>query len=145
MPKFSISTKLAVPADAVWQIVSQFDGLPDWHPAVESSEVEPAPGGGTLRRIKLAGGTIVVERLTQLDESGRVFGYEVLEGPPPFKNHRARFRVKDADEGCEVEWTAEFEGIGPVAALGGGGTDLMGAMRAMFESGLDALKKMFGG
>ena len=46
MPKFSISTKLAVPADAVWQIVSQFDGLPDWHPAVDSSEGEAAPGGG---------------------------------------------------------------------------------------------------
>lgn len=146
MPRFSITTKLAIPADAVWQIVSQFDGLPDWNPAVESSEVEPAAGGGTMRRIRLAGGAAVVERLTQLDESGRIFGYEVLEGPPPFKNHRARMRVKEVPGGgCEVEWTAEFEGIGPVGPIPGMGDDMMSGFRSMFENGMEAFKKLFGG
>ncbi|MGB8273722.1 MAG: SRPBCC family protein [Alphaproteobacteria bacterium] len=160
MAKFSVTTKLAVPADQVWQIVTQFDGLPDWHPGVEKSEVETEQGGrGTVRRVRLAGGTVVVERLTKLDETGRVFGYEVTEGPPPFKNHRATLRVKDADGGCEVEWSAEFDGIGPLTSMPGMGAmgsmpgmgamggqpDMVGAMRAMFESGMETLRKMFGG
>ena len=53
MSKLSVTTQLGVSADQVWELIGNFNALPDWHPAVERSELEE---GGTVRRVTLAGG-----------------------------------------------------------------------------------------
>ena len=40
MTKVSMSTDLNVSADKVWKLIGGFNVLPDWHPAVEKSELE---------------------------------------------------------------------------------------------------------
>ncbi|MFQ5785681.1 MAG: SRPBCC family protein [Alphaproteobacteria bacterium] len=141
MPKVSMSTKLSVPADTVWQTVGGFNALPDWHPAVEKSEIEGEGGSiGTLRRLSLFGGGEIVERLENLDKDARRYSYSILQGPLPVANYQATIRVvEDADGGgCTVEWSSEFD------AEGGPEADAVAAIEGIYKAGLDNLKRMFG-
>ena len=41
MIKAYSSTIIDIPVDAVWDQVSNFNGLPNWHPAATDSQIEP--------------------------------------------------------------------------------------------------------
>lgn len=137
MSNVSTSTHLPVPAAQVWQVIGGFNTLPDWHPAIEKSELE---GGGTLRRLTVPGAGTIVERLEKSDEDARTYSYSIVEGPLPVSDYAATIRVvEDADgKGCTVEWTSEFDPTGSEV-------DALGAIRGVYEAGLNNLEKMFGG
>ncbi len=40
MAKVYTSSVIDAPADQVWQAVRDFNGLPDWHPAISESRIE---------------------------------------------------------------------------------------------------------
>jgi len=40
MAKINMKTNLNVAADEVWKLIGGFNTLPDWHPAIEKSELE---------------------------------------------------------------------------------------------------------
>ena len=77
MAKVASSTELPVPAQSVWTVIGGFNALPDWHPAVEKSELEEE-GGTKLRTLSLAGGGTIVERLEAKDEKERTYSYSCL-------------------------------------------------------------------
>lgn len=140
MTKVNLSTKLAVPAKQVWDLIGNFNALPDWHPAVERSEIEEEEGGkGTIRRLHLLGGGTIVERLEQLDESQHLYKYEILEGPLPVANYHATLSVRETGDGCEVEWSTEFEPKGAAEETAAA------TIQGIFDAGLENLRKMFGG
>jgi hypothetical protein len=62
MAEVSVSTRISAPADEVWHLVGGWNALPDWHPAVEKSEVEQ---GGHLRHVRLA----VAQRSRKFEEA----------------------------------------------------------------------------
>src|SRR5690606_22153429 len=67
-----VSTVLPIAADRVWEVVRDFNGLPEWHPAIERSEIEgggAADSVGSVRRLQLSGGGVVRERLVALDDA----------------------------------------------------------------------------
>lgn len=139
MTKVSLSTKLSVPAKQVWDLIGNFNALPDWHPAVERSEIEEEEGGtGVIRRLYLRGGGVVVERLEQLDDAEHLYRYEILDSPLPVANYHATLRVRDAGEGSEVEWVTEFE------PKGASEETAAATIQGIFDAGLENLKKMFG-
>ena len=45
MPKAYSSGVVPASADSVWEVVRPFDGLPAWHPAIESSEITSGSAG----------------------------------------------------------------------------------------------------
>lgn len=49
---------MALSAAQIWHRIGGFNALPDWHPAVEESELEE---GGTVRRPSLAGGGATIK------------------------------------------------------------------------------------
>jgi hypothetical protein len=57
MAKVSMSTELPVTIDQVWRLIGGFNALPDWHPAVQKSELQE---GGRVRRMQLASGAASV-------------------------------------------------------------------------------------
>lgn len=87
--------QLSQSADTVWKVIGSFGGLGDWHPAIEKLELEE---NGKLRRLYLAGGGLIVERLEAHDDKARSYSYT---------NHR---RKPAASEGLplyaagQVEW-----------------------------------------
>ena len=60
MAKVSMSADVNVSADRLWSLIGGFNSLPDWHPAVEKSELE---NEGETRTLSLAGGGTIVEKL----------------------------------------------------------------------------------
>ena len=104
---------------------------------MEKSELE---GGGTLRRLHLAGGGELVERLERRDDGARVISYSIVQGPLPVADYHATLTVREADEGkaCTVEWTSEFEPAGVPA------DEAIRIIEDIYRAGLENLKRMFG-
>ncbi|MFJ9038834.1 SRPBCC family protein [Streptomyces sp. NPDC102406] len=137
-----VSAVVPAGAASVWQVVRPFDGLPQWHPAIESSVLEEGEAAtvGALRRLRFAGGdTTVLERLTALDDTARAFTYELVEHPFPVRRSVSTLRVLPLTDTGEafVEWSAESqEDAGDSAAAQKLVADLYG-------SGLSALQRYF--
>lgn len=140
MAKVNSSTDLPVPAQTVWSMIGNFNGLPDWHPAVEKSETSKE-GGSKVRTLHLVGGGTIVEKLEAADDKARTYSYSILSGPLPVANYTASLKVseKEGGSGCTVEWSSEFD------AAGASENDAVAAIRGVYEAGFENLKKMFGG
>ena len=135
MAKINMKTDLNVAPDEVWKLIGGFNALPDWHPAVEKSELEEE---GSMRRLSLAGGGTIVEKLVSVDDKERVYSYSIIDSPLPVTNYEATIRVKDDGEGnTSVEWSSEFE------AEGAPENEAMDVIAGIYQAGLDNLKKMF--
>ena len=136
MAKIDMKTGLNVAPDEVWKLIGGFNALPDWHPAIEKSELEEE---GSMRRLSLAGGGTIVEKLVKLDDKERIYSYSIIDSPLPVTNYEATIRVKDDGEGnTTVEWSSEFE------AEGAAGNEAMDVIAGIYQAGFDNLKKMFG-
>jgi len=136
MPKVSMTTDLQASADDVWRLIGSFNALPDWHPAVETSELKEE---GQERVLSLAGGGKIVERLEKKSEHEREYSYSIKDSPLPVKNYSATLKVRDDDSGgCSVEWSSDFEAVG-------GDNDAMKVIENIYQTGFDNLRKMFGG
>jgi hypothetical protein len=138
MAKVKMSIDLGVSADQVWDLIGGFNALPDWHPAVEKSEIE-GEGKGSVRTLHLAGGGTIRERLEQIDDEGKVYSYSILSSPLPVMNYNATLRLREGESGCTVEWESDFQ---PSGAPEG---DAVEVIRGVYQAGFDNLKKMFGG
>jgi hypothetical protein len=125
-----------VPAEKVWELIGGFNALADWHPAVENSELEE---GGHVRRLSLVGGGTIVERLERLDDDSFRYRYSIIDSPLPVADYVAELRVQkdDSGEGCEVQWSSEFN------ASGASVTDAEKAIKDIYNAGFENLKKIF--
>lgn len=136
-----------VPAsvDDVWALVRDFDGLPAWHPAIEASEIEEGANlvVGAVRKLSLAGGNVVRERLVTLDDTDRSYTYDFTDpGPFPVRSYRSTIRVAPVTDTSEafVEWSAWFDSDG---------SDEEGLVRqysdGVYATGIASLRSRFGG
>jgi hypothetical protein len=102
-------------ADRAWNLIRNFDGLPQWHPAIEGSEIEAglrADQVGCVRRFRLrSGGGLLRERLLALSDRERILTYSILESPMPVANYIATMRISPLTMESEAfaEWWAEFD------------------------------------
>ncbi|MEQ8666443.1 MAG: SRPBCC family protein [Rhodospirillales bacterium] len=136
MPKVSMTTDLQASADDVWKLIGGFNALPDWHPAVEKSELKEE---GQERILSLAGGGKIVERLEKINEHEREYSYSIKDSPLPVTNYTARLKVKDDGKGgSSVEWSSDFEAVGT-------DNEAMKVVENIYQTGFDNLRKMFGG
>jgi hypothetical protein len=138
MTKVSVTTRVPIAPEKVWDIIGQFNSLPEWHPGFEKSELEE---GGKVRRLTLVGGGTIVERLERIDDNEQIYRYSILESPLPFTNYVGEIHVKPDEDGsgCAVEWSSEFD---PKDATAKDVTDLV---QGFYQAGFDNLKKLFGG
>jgi len=143
MLEIKLSVGLASSAGKVWEVTGNFNGMPDWHPWVESSTLEPA-AGGIGRRIVNVGGTAgrreLVERLVYFDSQAREYAYTIIAGPAPFEAYVGRFRVVPLGADRSV-----FEFVGRFRAAPGQ-TDAQATERiqTFYEAGFANLARMFG-
>ena len=137
MASVSMNQDLPVPAQVVWQTIGGFNALPDWHPAVENSQVDDQ-GGEKVRTLHLVGGGEIIEKLQQVDENERLYSYSIVSGVLPVANYTATIRVKATARGCNVEWFSEFDPSGAPE------NEAVAAIRGVYEAGFENLKRMFG-
>jgi len=138
MAKVNMTTSVGVDAKSLWDFMGGFNALPDWHPAVEKSELEEE---GQVRRLSLAGGGTIVERLMTVDDKERVYSYSIESSPLPVANYTATIRVRDEGDGNRsvVEWSSEFNPAGASEA------DAVKAIEGVYRAGFESLKKLYGG
>lgn len=143
MLEIKLSVELGSPADKVWSVVGNFNGLPDWHPFVESSVLEPA-AGGVGRRVTNVGGTAgrrqLTERLVFFDASAREYAYAIIAGPAPFTDYVGRFGVTPrGPERCVFEFVGRFS-----PAPGKTDAEATERVQTFYEAALANLPRLFG-
>ncbi len=121
----------ASPGD-VWALIGGFQGLPGWHPAVETSTREDI-GGVEHRRLGLAGGGEILEK--NLGSDTMSVGYEIIESPLPVADYKSTISVADAGGKAVVVWASTYEGTADSAS------DIVAGI---YQAGLDALAAKFG-
>jgi uncharacterized protein YndB with AHSA1/START domain len=136
MAKVSVSTSISAPADEVWRLVGGWNALPDWHPAVETSEIEQ---GGHLRHLRLADGSEITERLEKLDSGERTYTYTITACALPVANYRSTISVRAEGDASTVEWSTDFEPSGAPEA------DVVKSLREFYQAGFENLKTLLSG
>ena len=114
MARAYASAVIAAPIDRVWAIIRDFNGLPDWHPAIVRSEIEEGKTGdtvGAIRSFHLADGAHVREQLVALDDLDHSLSYIFVTPAFPVTEYVAHIRVAPvtAGGGTFVEWSARFQ------------------------------------
>jgi len=135
MTKVSMTQDLGVSADDLWKVIGGFNALPDWHPAVANSELE---NEGQDRRLSLADGATLLEKLVQLDDDAHTYSYTIEESPLPVRDYTATIKVHERDAGCTLQWSSEFQ------ADGAPESDAVAIVQGIYQGGFDSLKRMFG-
>jgi hypothetical protein len=137
MAKVHETQTLRGSVEEVWAVVGGFDDLPRWHPSVASSTLEE---GGRVRRLRLADGAVLVERLHSFNERERSYGYSIEQGPLPVSRYRSLVHVGEAagESGCRVEWSGEFAADGVPEA------EAIRIISGIYRAGLDRLGERFG-
>lgn len=138
------SSVIAAPAARIWETIRDFNGLPNWHPAIAESRIEsgaPADQVGCIRAFRVRDGGFIRERLLALSDYDFSCSYAILESPMGVENYVATLKLTPITDGDRTfaEWSAEFdcapEREAELMALIGTG---------VFQGGFDALKSRFG-
>jgi uncharacterized protein YndB with AHSA1/START domain len=108
------SRMVEAPVEAVWAVVRDFDGLPNWVPAVTDSMIEDGRDAdvvGCVRSFHLQGGAHVRERLLALDDSRYALSYNFETPAFPVENYVATLElIPDARrDATYVSWRATFD------------------------------------
>ena len=145
MAQVYASSVIGAPADQVWAAIRDFNGLPNWHPAIAESRIEggaPADQVGCVRAFRLKDGGFIRERLLALSDYDLSCTYSILESPMGVENYVATLKLTPITDGGRsfAEWSAEFdcppEREAELVTLIGG---------EVFQGGFDSLKDRFGG
>lgn len=142
MPRPYASAVIAAPADDVWALARDFNGLAGWHPAIATSSLDS--GGpaevGAVRRLTLGDGGVVVERLLTLDDLDRRYTYEILESPFAVRRYVSTLRIAAVTDTGQAfgEWWSEYD----AEAADESGLDEVFA-GGVYAAGLAALRERF--
>lgn len=99
------------PADAIWQVISDFGAAGQYLSGVAACTVE-GEGVGALRTLTSIDGSMIVERLEALDEVAHQLSYALLTDTP-FRNCLTTMAVRNlGPDRAEVAWSATFEADG---------------------------------
>jgi len=138
------SSVVDAPADAVWALVRDFNGLPKWHPLIADSRIEngwPSDRVGCIRNFRLKDGGVIREQLLTLSDYEFECTYSILESPMGVNNYVATLKLTPVTDGGRTfaEWSAEFDApVERERRL----ADEVG--QGVFQGGFDALKAYFG-
>jgi len=127
---------LTAGAEEVWDFVGDFGDL-GWHPAAKATDLEDRDGI-VHRAITLPDDAVLVERLEDMDDSGKSYSYSIVEGPLPVADYRSTLLVTPLDDGCEVLWRSDFN------AAGVGDSSAKEVVAGIYEAGFAALSEKFG-
>ena len=114
MPRSYASTCVATDPDTVWAYLRDFNGAPDYVEAITASEIldgRSADEVGAERKLVLADGSPVRERLVSFSDLDRSYTYHLLEGPFPFTAYYSTIRVSPVtlDGASFVEWWSTYD------------------------------------
>ncbi len=129
--------ELSVPPQKAWELIKDFDGWQNWHPAVASTEIVSGKGNthGTVRVLTTKDGAKLTERLVRYQPKGFSYTYTITDSPLPVTDYMSTIQVKPSKSGSVVIWSSHFR-----AKEGTADADALKVMRGIYTAGLDNLK-----
>ncbi len=114
MPRVVKSTVVNAPTEAVWDVIRDFNGHDQWHPAIASSQIErsqPSDKVGCVRNFRLEDGANLREQLLTLSDLEQSFSYCLLDTPVPLFNYVSHVRLTPITDGDRTfwEWESRFD------------------------------------
>jgi len=110
MVKVVKSTVLDAPIEAVWEVLRDFNGHDQWHPAVVTSQIErgrDADRIGCIRRFKLEDGSELREQLLTLSDIEQTYSYCLLDTPVPLFNYVSHVHLYPVTDRNQTFWQWE--------------------------------------
>lgn len=108
MMTFGYSEAVEASVTKTWEAMRDFAAI---ERAGLAERVEMVGEGiGSVRRLHMVGGRVLVERLEARDDDALTLAYAMTErGPMPLEHYQASFRVTGDGQACQVVFTAEYE------------------------------------
>lgn len=122
MGKAEVDIDIKAGPDEVWAVVSNFGGLDQWLPGVESCTQD-----GDDRHLEMMGMKIT-EHLIGKDDAARQIVYGITDGVP-VERHQATITVVPAGDGSKVTWLVDTD------------DSMTEMMSQIYQQGLVALKE----
>jgi hypothetical protein len=108
MTQVSSTITINAPADAIWQLISDFGAAGHYLAGIGDCTVV-GEGVGARRTLTNGGDSTVVERLETLDNAARRLSYSLLSDTP-FGNCLTTMVVRDlGPKQAELVWSASFQ------------------------------------
>ena len=137
MSKVSLKTRLNASADAVWEVIRDFNGLGKFMESIARSTMDGS-GVGATRTLTFVGGSIIVERLESLEDAKHTLSYAIIQGDLPLEGYLSTMALRDLGQGkCELAWSSTFEPKGAPEA------DVVKMIEGVYREGFAGLKRLF--
>ncbi|MFO0996475.1 MAG: SRPBCC family protein [Alphaproteobacteria bacterium] len=112
MLSVQVRAAIGAPAEEVWAVARDFNGLPRWVPGIIASRMDGAGVGATRRlTIKRRGDQWAIEKLESFDDPQFRMTYSIVDSTLPVKTYLSSFRLEpvEGERRCILDWSAEFE------------------------------------
>jgi hypothetical protein len=139
MTTATVDTMIAASAEKLWDTIRRADNTWPWSSLIPAG-VQAVESGqdGFTRTVNLPTGGSLVQRLEHVSDQERVYLLSITQSALPIADWITKIRVIDNSDGTsKVEWTSNFTPNGVPES------DAAGAVRALYESGLNNLQRMF--
>jgi len=133
------SAVIDAPLEKLWNLVSDFNNVSQWHPDVTESCLESGSGreAGAVRTVHLRNGMSIREQLVAISPEDHFYKYAVIESPLPMRDHESIVRFTPINMSqTRVIWTACF------LVLQGDAKAFGDAVKAgVLDAGIDGLRQ----
>lgn len=114
MPVVEFADIVDSDADRAWKVLRKFGEIAKWHPAIAESLLEGGAAEeavGCVRRLTLADGAVMTERLLAIDDRARSFTYRFEDAPLPLDNYvlTATLTPLTREPRAFIFWSARFD------------------------------------
>ena len=114
MVKVVRATILPAPVETVWDILRDFNGHDQWHPAIDDSKIErnlPSDKVGCVRKFTLQDGSELREQLLALSDADLAYSYCLLDTPLPLFNYVSHVRLIPVTDSNHTfwQWEGQFD------------------------------------
>jgi len=148
-PELSVRQTIIIdaPTDQVWEVVSDFNGLPRWFPFIKESRLVLGENRrlGAIRELTRGNGTKVEEKLIEYDPYNLTATYTYMGGKPMTSDYFSTMTVTEAGNGQSmVEWKARFKRLQywtDTAPEGQEDETLVNLLNKVYTIGLEGLKQ----
>jgi len=149
-PEMKIEHSIVINArpEVVWDVVSDFNGLPRWLSTIVESRIILGKNRevGAIRELRRANGTKVEEKLIAYDPWNMSMGYTYVGGQVGATDYFPTMTVSDAGDGkSKVVWKARFKRVAYWTDNPPAGQDdatPLNALNKVYPMGLANLKKL---
>jgi mxaD protein len=141
--KVEESIPVAAKPAVVWQLIGDFRGLPQRHPAVSSTEIVKGKNNarGAVRSIDTKDGVRLTEELLAYDGRRHSMRYRIIESPLPVSGYVSTPRVNPEGTGSRIVWKSEFRRAGPADVDDTKARDIIAGI---YRAGFDGVRARLG-